>query len=85
MNNNQTLSERREHHRVREIFVQACELIAPVIAANDNIKTLSNFAIARMLTQHFPGLSASEVQIVIITAEKLHREQRLHAILNKKG
>lgn len=85
MNTSQTTPERREHHRVREVFVQACALISPVIAANDTIKTVSNFAMAHMLSEHFPELSATEIHIVIVTAEKLHREQRLQAILHKKG
>lgn len=85
MNNPQTIPERREHHRVREIFVQACALISPVIAANDNIRTVSNFAMAHMLSEHFPELTSAEVHIVIGTAERLHREERLQAILNKKG
>lgn len=78
-------SERREHHRVREVFVQACELLAPVIAGNDRVKTVSSFAMAHMVQDHFPELSTAEIHIVIATAEKMHREERLLAILNKKG
>lgn len=80
-----TADERREHHQVREIFVHACELLAPIIAGNDTVKTFSNFAMAHMVQEHFPELSAAEVHIVILTVEKLHREERLRAILNKKG
>lgn len=78
-------SERREHHQVREVFVHACELLAPIVAGNDTIKTISSFAMARMVQQHFPELSTSEIHIVIVTVEKLHREKRLQTILNKKG
>lgn len=77
--------ERRENHRVREIFAQACALLAPVVAANDNVKTVSNFAMAHMVQEHFPELTSAEVHIVILTVEKMHREERLQAILNKKG
>ncbi len=77
--------ERREHNQVREIFVHACELLAPIVAGNDTVRTFLNFAMARMVQEHFPELSAAEIQIVIITVEKLHREERLQAILNKKG
>lgn len=80
-----TDEERREHHQVREIFVHACELLAPIVAANDTVKTISNFAMARMVQEHFPELSAAEINIVIVTVEKMHREERLQAILNKKG
>ena len=83
--NTSTTTERREHTQVREIFAQACELLAPVVAGNDTVKTVSNFAMAHMVQEHFPGLSAAEIHIVIVTVEKLHREERLHAILNKKG
>lgn len=78
-------TERRENHRVREVFIQACKLLAPVVAGNDQVKTVSNFAMAHMLQEHFPELSSAEVHIVIATAEKVHREERLHALLNKKG
>lgn len=81
----ETNEERREHHQVREIFVHACELLAPIVAGNDTVKTISNFAMAHMVQEHFPELSAAEINIVIVTVEKLHREERLHAILNKKG
>jgi hypothetical protein len=80
-----TASERREHHQVREIFTQACALLAPVVAGNDNVKTISNFAMAHMVQEHFPELTSAEVHIVILTVEKMHREERLQAILNKKG
>ncbi len=78
-------SERRQHHQIREVFASACALLAPVVAGNDNIKTVSSFAMAHMLAEHFPELSSAEIQIVIATVEKVHREERLHAILNKKG
>jgi len=77
--------ERRQHHHVREVFVQACGLLAPIIAGNDQIKTVSSFAMAHMLREHFPELSSSEIHVVITTAEKMHKEERLHAILNKNG
>lgn len=77
--------ERRQHHQVREVFVQACELLAPIVAGNDTVKTVSNFAMAHMVQEHFPELTSAEVHIVIVTVEKMHREERLHAILNKKG
>ncbi len=80
-----TDADRREHHQVREVFAQACALLAPIVAGNDTVKTFSNFAMAHMVQEHFPELSAAEVHIVIVTVEKLHKEERLQAILNKKG
>ena len=82
--NSPTTTERREHHQVREVFVRACGLLAPVVAGNDKVHTVSNFAMAHILREHFPELSSAEVHIVIVTVEKMHREDRLHAILNRK-
>lgn len=78
-------TERREYPQVREIFLQACALLAPIVAANEQVKTFSNFAMAHMVQDHFPSLSSSEVHIVIVNVEKMHREKRLHALLNKKS
>ena len=78
-------TERRKNPEIRDIFVHACELLAPVVAGNDKVKTVSNFAMAHMVQEHFPGLSSAEVHIVVMTVEKLHKEERLRAILNKKG
>jgi hypothetical protein len=77
--------ERRRHHQIRNIFVKACELLEPIVAGNDTIKTVSSFAMAHMLQDHFPELTSSEVHIAITTVEKMHREQRLQAILNKQS
>jgi hypothetical protein len=77
--------ERRRHHQIREVFVRACELLAPVLAGNDIAPTVSSFAMARMVQDHFPELKAAEVHVIVVTVEKLHREERLHAMLNKKG
>lgn len=75
--------ERRERHQLREVFVNACELLTPIVAGNDVIKTVSSFAMAHILMDHFPELNSAEAHIVIVTVEKLHREERLRAILNK--
>lgn len=77
--------ERRENQRVRAVFVSACQLISPIIAGNDKIKTMSNFAIAHMVQEHFPDLTTPEIYIIIATAEKMHKEERLYAILHPKG
>lgn len=77
--------ERREHPQVRAVFVRSCELLAPIVAQNDKAKTVSNFAMAHMLTAHFPELSSAEVHIVILTVEKMHRENRLSSILAQKN
>lgn len=80
-----TDSERRQHHQIREIFQHACEFLAPVVTANHPVKTISNFAMGHMMQDRFPELLPEEIQIVIMTVEKMHREERLNAILNKKS
>lgn len=69
--------ERRQLHQLREVFVSCCELIAPVVAANEKVKTISNFAMARMLSDYFPLLSATEIHIVIMTTEKMNHQTRM--------
>jgi hypothetical protein len=72
-----TATECRQHNQVRDIFAQACDLLAPIIAENARIKTLSNFAMSHMLKVRFPELSATEIHIVLVTVEKLHPAERL--------
>lgn len=79
----QAAPERREQHQVREIFVRACDLLAPIVAGNDIVKTVSSFAMSLMLLDNFPDLTSAEAHIVIVTVEKMHREERLHAILSR--
>ncbi len=69
--------ERRTHHAVREIFAQACALLAPLVKGNDKVMTMSGFAMLQVLKDHFPELSSSEAHIVITAVERLHRENRL--------
>lgn len=77
------IPERRQHHEVREVFVSACEVIAPIVASNAKVKTVSAFGMAQILIDRFPTLTSSQAHIVIATAEKLHYDKRLHTILNK--
>jgi hypothetical protein len=77
--------ERRRHHQIREVFIKACELLEPIVTGNDTVKTVSAFAMAHMVHDHFPELTSSEAHIVVSTVEKMHREQRLQALLKKQG
>lgn len=77
--------ERREHHHVREVFEQCCALLAPIVAANANVKTVSNFGMSHVLMGHFPELSSAEINIVILTVEKMHSNGRLQAMVTKQG
>lgn len=76
-------AERRQHHQVRAVFVRSCEMLAPYVADNEHVKTVSNFAMGHMLIEQFPELSSADVNIIIMTVEKLHRERRLRSILNQ--
>ena len=77
--------ERREHHQVREVFERCCELLAPMVAGNAGVKTVSSFGMAHVLMGHFPELSSTEINIVILTVEKMHEGGRLQALLDKNG
>lgn len=68
--------DRRVHHKVREVFSEACVLIAPMLANCGNPLNMSSFAMAHMLRDHFPELSMTEVHILITAAERLHRKEQ---------
>jgi hypothetical protein len=68
--------ERRQYPRVREVFLQACDFLAPLIAENAQVKTVSNFAMTHILQEHYPDLSTEEIHIVIVTAEKMYIADR---------
>ena len=77
--------ERRQEHAVRAVFISACEVLAPIVASNAKVKTVSAFGMAQILIDRFPTLTASQAHIVITTVEKLHYDKRLQALLNKKA
>ena len=74
-------TERRKYQRVREIFEEACGYLAPLIAENAKVQTVSSFAMTHILQEHFPDLSSEEIHIVIVTAEKMHVSERLQGKL----
>lgn len=73
-------TERRQYHQVRNVFVRACDLLAPIVTENNNVMAVSSFAMTHILAEHFPELSSADIRIVILTVEKLHQQGRLHAI-----
>jgi hypothetical protein len=79
-----TQAERRVHHAVRKIFVQACVLLAPYVKDNDKIFHTSSFAMLHVVQDRFPELSGSEARIAIATVERLSHEGRLQALLEKQ-
>jgi hypothetical protein len=75
--------ERRVHPAVRDVFVPACILLAPLMKDNDKTLSTSGFAMVHIVQGHFPELSGSEARIVIAAVERLHRENRLQALLEQ--
>lgn len=76
-------NERRVHHAVRKVFMQACALLAPLVRDNGKALNASSFAMLHVVQDHFPGLSASEAHIVISTVKRLHHENRLQSLLEQ--
>ena len=75
--------ERRMHPAVRDVFAQACVLLSPLVKDNDKTLSMSGFAMVHIVQDHFPELSGSEARIVIAAVERMHRENRLQALLGK--
>lgn len=63
-------AERRVHHRVRAVFTQACELIAPLLVEGKG--DLSGFALTHILRDHFPELSDHEIHVLVVAASRLN-------------
>lgn len=73
-------TERRSHHALREIFAEACLIIAPVIKDADSTLGVSSFSMMHILQDHYPQLTSSEIHVMVSTIERLHRENRLRQI-----
>jgi hypothetical protein len=76
--------ERRKHHRVREIFEEAVDLIAPFFdpANTWGNRTLDHLAY-RSLRETYPDLSMEEVHVLVVAAQRVYAERR--ADLNRAG
>ncbi len=62
--------ERRVHHKVREVFTEACAMIAPAMAQAGFSEA------AELLRQRYPELTALEIHVLITAAARV-RGQRL--------
>ena len=78
-----TGTERRQHHQLRTVFVSCCDFLTPLVVGNEKTKTVSSFAMARMLGDRFPMLSSAEIHIVILTVERMNQHPHLHAMPDK--
>lgn len=69
--------ERRKHHRVREIFEEAVDLIAPFFdpANSWGNRTLDHLAY-RSLRETYPDLSMEEVHILVVAAQRVYANRR---------
>lgn len=86
MNNTiDTNAERRQHHELRKVFVSCCDFLKPIVVANVKTRTVSSFAMARMLADRFPSLSTAEIHIVIMTVEKLDQQTRMRSVSEKRS
>lgn len=71
--------ERRKHHALRDIFPEACVLLAPVIEGADKTLGVSSFSLMHVLQTRYPELSATEAHILVAAVERLRHEGKLHA------
>ena len=68
-------AERRKYHRVREIFEEAYELIAPFFARENRWgnATLDHLAY-RVVREQYPELSFEEVHILVVASKRVYTE-----------
>jgi len=83
--NRSARNERRIHHEIRKIFVQACALLAPAMKEGGSTQGMSTLAKMYVIQDRFPGLSGTEVHIVVSMVERLHSENRLHAVIESQA
>lgn len=76
--------DRRKHHRVREIFEEAVDLIAPFFdpANTWGNRTLDHLAY-RSLRENYPDLSMEEVHVLVVAAQRIYADRR--AELSRAG
>lgn len=69
--------DRRKHHRVREIFEEAVDLIAPFFdpANTWGNRTLDHLAY-RSLRETYPDLSMEEVHVLVVAAQRVYANRR---------
>lgn len=63
------MPDRRVHDRVREIFAEACDLMAPMMAAVRQ-GYVSDFALTHIVHDHFPALSALEIEVLVMAVKR---------------
>lgn len=64
-------TERRVHHKVREVFTEACALIAPSLGKGE----MPDATVANILRQRYPELSALEIHVLVTAAARVHAQR----------
>lgn len=64
-------TERRVHHKVREVFTEACALIAPSLGKGE----MPEATAASILRQRYPELSALEIHVLVTAAARAHAQR----------
>lgn len=59
-------TERRVHHKVREVFTEACALIAPSLGKGG----MPDATAASILRQRYPELSSLEIHVLVTAAAR---------------
>lgn len=67
---NKPIPDRRVNAEVSEIFAEVCTLLAPTMAAVRQ-GYVSDFALTHIVHDHFPALSASEVEVLVKAVKQL--------------
>jgi phage terminase Nu1 subunit (DNA packaging protein) len=66
-----TQTERRVHHKVREVFTEACALIAPSLGRGETAAASA----ASILRQRYPELSALEIHVLVTAAARAYAQR----------
>ena len=75
-----TGADRRTQHGLREIFAEACQIVAPIMSGANKTLGVSSFSLMHVLQESYPHLSSSEIHVMVVTIERLHREGRLNSV-----
>lgn len=68
-------SDRRMHAQVREVFDEACALLAPMMGA---VKQgyVSDFALTHIVHDNFPDLTSEEVEVLILAVRHYDAQEK---------
>ena len=64
------MPDKRVNVEVHEVFAEVCTLLAPMMAAVRQ-GYVSDFALTHIVHDHFPALSASEVEVLVKAVKQL--------------